>query len=616
MAMSSRLRWRGDPERTEAVAAAEAEVVVDGPEIEVEVSVDGVPANDTGRFPIVRGGQRLGELLLDSRAIKRAQLKAALKEQASSGALLGEVLSQMGAVDEARLVAALAAQSGLDLIDLRDNRPEADLIELVPERVARQMVFVPVRRVDGGVIVAASEPMSAEDQATLSSLLGAPVTVVLARPSDVRRVIDTSYRAVVDVDRHVQAFVAAELQRTPGPTGGTGTSIEADAPVVQIVQLLFTQALRDRASDVHIEPQDDQLRVRFRVDGALHDVLSLPVDLAPALVSRVKIMAGMNIVERRRSQDGQIALNLEGRSVDVRVSTIATIWGEKCVMRILDKSRSMYRLGQLGMPEETHATYSRIIRSPFGMVLCAGPTGSGKTTTLYASLMEINEPDRNIMTIEDPVEYVVPSINQIQANEAAGITFAGGLKAILRQDPDVILVGEIRDVETARIATQSALTGHFVLSTLHATDAVAALHRLLDMGIESFLIASSVIAVVGQRLVRRICQYCVGPYQPTAEELAFFEDAASGTGSAKAVFVRGAGCNFCAGTGYQDRVGVYELLRITPEIKRLVVGWATQEELHRLAIAQGMRTLREEAIELVRSDVTTISEVIRSIYMA
>ncbi|MEA3076557.1 MAG: type pilus assembly protein PilB, partial [Actinomycetota bacterium] len=502
--MSSRLRWRGEPERA-AVAVAppvdievEVEALVDWPqpkaaaepkpkaapepepvvdledeadvEVEVEVKVKAKGSATDTAFASVRGGKRLGEVLLDSRAIKRAQLKAALKQQAASGALLGEVLSQMGAVDESRLVSALAVQSGLDVVDLRNNRPEADLIELVPERVARQMVFVPLRRLDGAVIVAASEPMSAEDQATLSSLLGAPVTVVLARPSDVRRVIDTSYRAVVDVDRHVQAFVAAELRRTPtSPGGATGTSIEAEAPVVQIVQLLFTQALRDRASDVHVEPQDDQLRVRFRVDGALHDVLSLPVDLAPALVSRIKILAGMNIVERRRSQDGQIALNLEGRSVDVRVSTIATIWGEKCVMRILDKSRSMYRLGQLGMPEETHETYSRIIRSPFGMVLCAGPTGSGKTTTLYASLMEINEADRNIMTIEDPVEYVVPSINQIQANEAAGITFAGGLKAILRQDPDVILVGEIRDVETARIATQSALTGHFVLSTLHAT---------------------------------------------------------------------------------------------------------------------------------------------------
>ena len=270
----------------------------------------------------------------------------------------------------------------------------------------------------------------------------------------------------------------------------------------------MTQALRERASDVHLEPQDNEIRVRYRVDGALHDALSLPANIGPALISRLKIMANMNIVERRRPQDGQFTLTVDGRAVDVRLATVATIWGEKCVLRLSDKSRSLLRLGELGMPDDTHTAFSRLVRSPFGMVLCAGPTGSGKTTTLYASLAEINQPHRNIMTIEDPVEYVFPSINQIQTSEAVGINFATGLKSILRQDPDVILVGECRDPETARIAVQSALTGHFVLSTLHATDSVAALHRLLDMGIESFLVASSMLAVVGQRLVRRICDNC------------------------------------------------------------------------------------------------------------
>ena len=254
-----------------------------------------------------------------------------------------------------------------------------------------------------------------------------------------------------------------------------------------------------------------------------------------------------------------------------------------------------------------------MIRAPFGMVLCAGPTGSGKTTTLYAALTEIDDPSRNIMTIEDPVEYVFPSINQIQTNEQAGITFANGLRSILRQDPDVILVGEIRDVETARIAVQSALTGHFVLSSLHATDSAAALHRFLDMGIESFLVASSVLAVVSQRLVRRMCQTCKAPYDPKDEELAFYEESG---GLPKAQFFQGEGCNFCAGTGYRDRIGVFELMRITPEIKRLIVGWATQEELQRMAASQGMRTLRDEAIRLISDDVTTISEVVRSIYTA
>jgi type IV pilus assembly protein PilB len=334
--------------------------------------------------------------------------------------------------------------------------------------------------------------------------------------------------------------------------------------------------------------------------------------MGPALISRIKILAGMNIVERRRPQDGQISMKVDGRDLDVRVATTATIWGETCVMRLLDKNRTLLRLDDLGMPPDKHEEFARLSRSPFGMVLCAGPTGSGKTTTLYATLEELNEPHRNIMTIEDPVEYVLPSINQIQMNETAGISFATGLKSILRQDPDVVLVGEIRDVETARIAVQSALTGHFVLSSLHATDAVAALHRFLDMGIESFLIASSVVAVVGQRLMRRTCSACKAPVKPTDEEMAFWVD--SGGSPTKRKFFVGQGCNLCSGTGYQDRIGVYELLKITPEIKRLIVGWATQEELQRLAVSQGMRTLRDEAISLVEQDATTISEVIRSIY--
>jgi type IV pilus assembly protein PilB len=319
----------------------------------------------------------------------------------------------------------------------------------------------------------------------------------------------------------------------------------------------------------------------------------------------------MNIVERRRPQDGQLTADLDGKTVDVRVSTVATIWGEKCVLRLLDKTRQVLKLDDLGMPRETHRQFSRMVRAPFGMVLCAGPTGSGKTTTLYATLSEINEAYRNIMTIEDPVEYVFPSINQIQTNEQAGLTFATGLRSILRQDPDVILVGEIRDVETARIAVQSALSGHFVLSSLHATDSVSALHRFLDMGIESFLISSSVVGIVGQRLVRRSCPSCKAPYEPTEEERAFYDQSG---GPPKDVFYQGEGCNFCADTGYLDRIGVFELLRITPEMKRLIVGWATQEELRRLAQQQGMRTLREEAVDLIARDVTTIAEVIRSIY--
>jgi type IV pilus assembly protein PilB len=322
----------------------------------------------------------------------------------------------------------------------------------------------------------------------------------------------------------------------------------------------------------------------------------------------------MNIVERRRPQDGQISMDVEGRAVDIRVSTTAVVGGEKVVLRLLDKSRPLFKLAQLGMPEDMNTRYSALLRSPYGMVICAGPTGSGKTTTLYGSLGEINIPERNIMTIEDPVEYTFPSINQIQINEAAGITFAGGLRSILRQDPDVILVGEIRDAETARIAVQSALTGHFVLSSVHATDAASALHRLLDMGIEPFLVASSITGVLAQRLVRRVCTHCREPYQPPAEELALL--AAIGGQAPAGGFVRGAGCNFCAQTGYLERVGVYELMPITDSIRELVLGRATHEEVRKLARREGLRTLQEEAARLVATGVTNLAEVLRSIYVA
>ncbi len=355
------------------------------------------------------------------------------------------------------------------------------------------------------------------------------------------------------------------------------------------------------------------MRVRYRVDGTLNDVLSLPSAMGPTLISRIKIMASMNIVERRRSQDGQFTTMIDGRELDVRVATGNTIRGETAVLRLLDKTRGLYKLGQLGIPPEPHGVLSRMVRSPFGMVVCAGPTGSGKTTTLYAALAEINTPERNIMTVEDPVEYVVAGINQTQINQTADITFAGGLKSILRQDPDVILVGEMRDVETARIAVQSALTGHLVLSSIHATDAVAALLRFLDMGIENFLVASSVLAVVGQRLVRKICEACAVPFTPSPEELAFYAQA---DGPRKKEFFHGAGCNFCTHTGYQERIGVYEVLVIDEQLRKLIVRGADADEFRSFAISSGMRTLRDEGLRLVSEDVTTIAEILRTIYVA
>jgi type IV pilus assembly protein PilB len=342
-------------------------------------------------------------------------------------------------------------------------------------------------------------------------------------------------------------------------------------------------------------------------------MMMLPGPMGPSLISRIKVMSDMNIVERRKPQDGQLAVHIAGRELDVRVSTTPTVFGEKCVLRVLDKTKAVIDLPGLGMAPETYARYSDLIRSPYGMVICAGPTGSGKTTTLYATLSAINNEDINVVTVEDPVEYVFPTINQMQVNEAGGLTFASALRAILRQDPDAILVGEIRDVETARIATQAALTGHFVMSSLHATDSTSALHRFMDMGIEPFLVASSLLGVVGQRLVRKVCPHCIAQYDPTPEELAFYER--GGGDQDKRKFVQGLGCNFCGQTGYYDRIGIYEVMSVTDELKGLIVENAPHAEIRKLAINQGMRTLREQAVQLVTQDKTTIAEVLRTVYV-
>lgn len=554
-------------------------------------------------------GRLLGELLLEQGFILQDQLDTALAQADEHGIRLGEALIRTGAIDEKALTGVLAAQFGFDVIDLSHDAPDPAVSELLDERIARKLSALPLRKVDNvtHVVVGDLKPGIEID---LREAIGSPVEVHAVPPTAARQAIDRAYRALAEVDRMVNAFSATDAPRRGGGREQEDL-VTADSPVAKVVSMVVTQALRDRASDVHIEPSDERLRVRYRIDGALSDVLQLPMTMAAPLVSRIKILGGMNIVERRKAQDGQFAMTIDERDIDVRVSTMATVWGEKCVMRILDKSRSLLRLDELGMPGDTHDVYSKMVHSPFGMVLCAGPTGSGKTTTLYATMTEIDERTRNIVTIEDPVEYVFPSINQIQTNDTAGITFADGLRAILRQDPDVILVGEVRDQETARIAVQAALTGHFVMSSLHSTDSVAALHRLLDMGVEAFLVASSVLGVVSQRLVRRICPSCAAPYEPTDEEMAFYKE---GGGEGKDVFYQGTGCNFCSNTGYQDRIGVYEFLHMTPEIRRLLVGWATQDELRRVAINQGMRTLRTEGLSLVAQDVTTISEVIRSIY--
>ncbi len=553
----------------------------------------------------------LGEILVAKKLLTRKALNDALLKQRVSGKRLGTLLVELGAVDERDLATALGEHFGVAVSDLRRRSPDPAAIQQLPEGTARSLLALPLELTDDVLQVAVADP---SDQLLdeLRTLTGREVALIVASASDIRRAIDSGYRALAAVGRHVDAFQAA-AGTTRAASGPALTTVDEGAPVVQVVTLMLTQAMRDRASDVHIEPMDTLTRVRFRIDGVLQDVLTLPSTMGSAVVSRLKVLAGMNIVERRRAQDGQFSTGLEGRQVDVRVASTGTVGGEKVVLRLLDTSKSSFRLSELGMPADTYSDFAAMVRAPFGMVVCAGPTGSGKTTSLYATMSELNGTERNIMTIEDPVEYVVPSINQIQINEQAGITFASGLRSILRQDPDIILVGEIRDSETAHIAAQAALTGHFVLTSLHATDATSALLRFFDMDVEPYVVGSAVTGVVSQRLVRRICDQCRRPVKLTPGETEFFLE--SGGVVPENGFWHGEGCAFCAQTGYQDRVGVYELLRMTPAMRALVASGPTHEEVRSLAITEGTRTLRREAIRLAADGVTTVAEVIRGIYV-
>ena len=574
----------------------------------------GLPTELLNSLELSIDSKHFGALLIDSGAVTREQLSEALETQKSSGLRLGEQLLQQRLVSESVVAKTLGEQYSLDLIDLTTFDVDIEASAVINEQVARALGILPISVDDDEAFVVVADP---SDPRVLRALLALPVArarIGVAGKSQISNAINLAYRAIGEVDQFVDMFASSDQARIANAAVENAQALEVqdDAPVIQVVNRIVTQALRDRASDVHIEPMDENVRVRFRIDGALKEVLRLPNSMGPALVSRIKIMAEMNIVERRRPQDGQFQTVVDDVTLDVRVSTTSTIFGEKAVLRLLDKSRALFNLADLGMPEHTSKIYSKMVRAPFGMVVVCGPTGSGKTTTLYATLTEIASEEINVTTVEDPVEYIFPGINQIQTNEQAGISFAAGLKSILRQDPDVILVGEMRDVETARIAVQSALTGHFVLSTVHAVDTVSALYRLIDMGIEPFLVASSMSGVLAQRLIRKNCTACLVEFEPTPDQLAFYNESAHR--SEKTNFMKGAGCTYCAHTGYRERIGVYELLSINDDVRRVLVEGGTPDDLRKAAAANGLRSLRDEALDLVATDITTIAEVIRSVY--
>jgi type IV pilus assembly protein PilB len=566
-------------------------------------------ADSSSRFA-VRQEKRLGELLLEQGLLSKEQLDLALQEQKSKRMPLGQVLLKTGLVEEKALAQVLSVHFNVPLIDFSRNRLQKEALSLIPESYAREHNVLAVRLDKDELEVATVDPGDLALIAELKVLTRKRIRPLLGVRSEIEQAIGQAYKLAGGVTRHVRSF-----EETVQPGGGRPSrrlaDVKSDAPVVQIVDLIIAQGAEERASDIHIEPQQDRLRIRFRIDGVLHDATTLPVTLGAPIASRLKLLANLDIVDKHHSQDGQIQTTVEGRPLDIRVGTIETIWGEKVVLRLLERSRSILSLNELGFSPAAQQIFVELIRFPYGMVLVTGPTGSGKTTTLYAALNELNRLEQNIMTIEDPVEYTFANINQIQINRLAGITFANGLRAILRQDPDAILVGEIRDRETAEISVQSALTGHLVLSSLHATDAVGALYRFLEMGIEPFLIASSVIGVQAQRLVRRVCDRCSAAYQPSLEEMAFYRSI-GGQGNA---FKRGTGCSHCAHTGFRGRLGVFEVMKVSDSIKRLLVKEAEPDALRQQAITEGMATLRESGRAKIDQGLTTIGEVMRSVHL-
>ena len=542
--------------------------------------------------------------------IDTQQLETALERHRASGRRLGEAVLELKLVAERDLTRVLGEQMGVPVVDLGLTRSEEDALLLIPEDYAHAHLVLPLGVLDGALRVATADPTDLALRSELRVMTRMEITVALAQPSELEQAIRQRYKVLPGVAEFVRAFDSQD--RRPVATTSDFAALAERAPVVQIVNLMITQALRDRASDVHIEPKKDEIVVRFRIDGVLTQALTLPIRLAPAIASRLKVLADLDIVERHRSQDGQIQIEIDNHPVDIRIATVETIWGEKIVLRLLDKSRTLLQLDELGCGQQQYTDLSALLKSPFGMIIVSGPTGSGKTTTLYAAVNELDAVGRNIMTIEDPVEYTFENLNQVQIRRMANLTFANGLKAILRQDPDVILIGEIRDSETAEIAVQSSLTGHLVLSSLHAIDAPGVLQRLMDMSIEGFLISSSVVGIVAQRLMRRICTHCRTEYTPTFEEEELHRQLSS---VIEPRFTHGVGCNQCAGTGYRGRVGVFEVLRMTDGVRRLIASRGELRDIRDQAISDGMITMRQDAVAKVDLGLTTMNELIRSVYL-
>ena len=555
---------------------------------------------------VKRKSKQLGQILIELGYITQDQLEQALAEHQRTPKSLGRVLIDMGMIKEGDLVRALAEQVGLEFVDLAEHPVDPTATTLLPEALARRYRAIPIGERDGKLLVAMSDPANVYALDDIRTITNRDVQPLVATASDVERAI----QKYAGMDGQVEALANVASDAIEGEDEQLEAALE-DAPIVKLVNAIMTQAVGDRASDVHIEPAEKNVRIRFRVDGVLHEPMPpAPKNIQGGLISRLKVMADLNIAEKRIPQDGRISMKVGGKALDLRVATLPTVFGEKVVIRVLDKTNALLRLEDLGFMEDAYNRFSVSFKKPYGAILVTGPTGSGKSTTMYSTLNILNEVDKNIITVEDPVEYRLNGVNQIQVNPKAGLTFASALRSILRADPDIVLIGEIRDKETATIAIEAALTGHLVLSSLHTNDAASAISRLIEMDVETFLVASAIDAVVAQRLARKLCERCKEAYAPEPPELA-----AAGFPEwlwpEIETLYRPTGCAACSNTGYRGRIGLYEVMQMSEEIERLTVERASAEAIRTVAVQQGMMSLRDDGLEKCRMGITSIEEVAR-----
>ena len=564
--------------------------------------------------------RRLGDLLVNEGLITQENLQRALAEQKGSNEKLGSILVRLGLIQEDQLIGFLSRQYGIPSITLSQLDIDPEVVKLVPAQIAKKYEVLPVKRTGNALTLAMADPTNVFALDDVAFMTNLQVLPVVASQGAIRQTIERLYEPQASAFSEVITAMEGEAPDVELVEGGEDVApskidifelkdASEEAPVVKLVNLILTDAIRRGASDIHLEPYEKVFRVRYRIDGVLQEMMAPPKRLEAALLSRVKIMSNLDIAERRLPQDGRIKIRYSSREIDLRVSTLPTIFGEKIVMRILDKEALTLDLAKLGFDDWSMENFKKVIHQPYGMILITGPTGSGKTTTLYSAVHTINSPDINIMTAEDPVEYNLKGVNQVQVNEEIGRTFSAVLRSFLRQDPDVILVGETRDLETAQIAIRAALTGHLVFSTLHTNDAPGTIARLQDMGIPPFLVASSILLVLAQRLARRVCKECREPYEVDEESLTPYGHVPQGLG--RVTLYKGKGCQACNFTGMKGRTAMYEVMVVSSEIRELILRGSSTTELRELAQQQGMKTLRQAGLLKVLEGATTAEEILR-----